>query len=110
MHVLVCSHVGCSPDDVVIVGIHARRTDYKQWLAQFGQGSIPVDQRYFLRGMELFRERFSKRSPPAFVVVSDDMSWCRSYLSDFQDVFFSTFESNIQDLAVLQLGDHILGR
>ena len=75
-----------------------------------------VGQKYFLRGMEIFRERFDTCSRSgldqtctavAFIFASDDLQWCRL---NFESVYFSRFSKREQDMALLQHCDHILLR
>ena len=102
------SNHGLSPGQVSVVGVHARRTDYKHWLASRAEGKA-VNAEYFIRGMDLFRERLHGQAV-AFVFASDDLKWCTRSFEDLDGVFFSKFKSAHEDMALLRSADHFLGR
>ena len=58
------------------IGVHVRRTDYRQWMTRFVDGGL-VGADYLRRALALMR----RRHPDAlFVVASDDLDWCRREL------------------------------
>ena len=114
----ILSSIGVQPRQVVLVGVHARRTDIDYTLVVVLKGR-PVNRDYFMRGMDIFRERFHTCSQSnsttnctavAFVMASDDIGWCKETFGHLQDVFFSVFVAKEQDMAMLQACDHSLAR
>jgi hypothetical protein len=65
--------------DLVLVGVHVRRTDYVGSVRKH-EGNLAT-ARYFGKAMDYFRNKYKKgkgtRRKLMFVVVSDDMEWCR---------------------------------
>ncbi|XP_043197689.1 galactoside alpha-(1,2)-fucosyltransferase 2-like [Amphibalanus amphitrite] len=58
------------------IGVHVRRTDYAQWLPKMVEGRL-VDRDFLERALALMR---SRHRDALFVVVSDDLEWCRREL------------------------------
>ena len=77
------------------VGVHVRRTDFKQ----FSKFWIPdlLNETYFLEAMNYMRE---KHEAVTFLVVSDDPEWCRTHLQA-EDVRVVTGHSPGVDLAIM---------
>ncbi len=77
-----------SPLPVTFVGVHVRRTDYPGWLeTQFG-AHTPVDDKYFRSAMAQVRAATPQERAVRFVVLSDDVAWCRERLEGAKDVVF----------------------
>jgi galactoside 2-L-fucosyltransferase 1/2 len=57
-----------------LIGIHVRSPQYKKHLKSFKKSVKMAGGTYFKNAMNYFREKFSN---PLFMVVSDDMEWCR---------------------------------
>ena len=77
------------------VGVHVRRTDFKQ----FSKFWIPdlLNETYFLEAMKYMRDKYEAVT---FLVVSDDPEWCRTHLQS-EDVVIVTGHSPEVDLAVM---------
>ncbi|XP_043203847.1 galactoside alpha-(1,2)-fucosyltransferase 1-like [Amphibalanus amphitrite] len=58
------------------IGVHVRRTDYATWLPKMVEGRL-VDRDYLERALALMR---SRHRDALFVVVSDDLEWCKNEL------------------------------
>lgn len=67
-----------SSKEVVFVGLHARRTDYKKYSKTVLKKNI-VGKSYYLNAMDSFREDFPSQSV-LFLAVSDDLEWVRRSL------------------------------
>lgn len=93
--------------DLTFVGIHVRRTDYRNYLWRT-HGVFLADADYFHNAMNYFRTKY--HGTVAFLVVSDDPSWCRHNLvGDRGDVFVVSqlgVTSPGQDLAVMAACNH----
>ncbi|XP_047002348.1 galactoside 2-alpha-L-fucosyltransferase SEC1-like [Schistocerca americana] len=93
--------------NLTFVGVHVRRTDYRQYLWRTRKMNLAGPE-YFHNAMGYFRERY--RSGVAFLVVSDDPSWCRHNLvKDHTDVFVVSKAGVIspgQDLATMAACNH----
>ena len=66
-------------NEVIFVGVHCRRTDYANHLnAVVANGTTLVDQRYFDRAFQIYRERYnSEERQVRFLAVSDDNEWIK---------------------------------
>lgn len=89
--------------DITFVGVHVRRTDYKGYLWRTRKMNL-ADASYFHRAMDHFRSKFAH---VAFVVVSDEASWCLENLSaDDVLVVRSRITSPGLDLALMASCNH----
>jgi galactoside 2-L-fucosyltransferase 1/2 len=79
--------------DVTFVGVHARRTDSVQFV-QWGHHEEELTAEYYKEAMAYFREEYDH---PAFLMVSDDMEWCKENLAGeaekHGDLFFVGMQS-----------------
>ena len=68
-----------SSKKIVFVGVHCRRTDYANHLnAVVANGTTLVDQNYFDRAFQIYRERYnSEERQVRFLAVSDDNEWIK---------------------------------
>ena len=66
-------------ENIVVVGVHNRRTDHLQYQAEGGW--ITLQPGYFLEALEVYRQ-WSWRSDKhlVFLFVSDDLDWARQKL------------------------------
>ena len=81
--------------------VQVRRTDF---VSQYGHLINPVTSDYFRRAMRIFAKTYSH---PVFIVVSDDISWCRKHFKDsFQHIHFSEAHTAFEDLAILSNCQH----
>merc|ERR1711997_448620 len=93
-------------NELVLVGIHVRRGDHVSYEIEKG---LPVlKASYFLEAMEKYRTHFGNKV--IFILVSDDIQWCKEALSKrnrIEDLYFAsdpshTMEDGIgHDLAVM---------
>ena len=90
-------------DNKTLIGIHVRRGDFLGPVAQT-MGRIVVNKGYISKAMDFFRRQHTYAR---FVVVSNDIKWCRDNISG-TDVFFSNFTEPILDMAILSLCDHTI--
>jgi len=89
--------------DFVRVVIHVRRTDYATSAAAHDGWTHPTSD-YFNRSMSYFTDCLERVQ---FVVLSDDIRWCREHLSA-SNVVFSSKHSPAVDLAIASLCDHAI--
>lgn len=73
-------------DDVIIIGIHNRRTDYGRYLIKQGHGRL-LSIQYFENAMKAFVETHGNGT--LFVMTSDDPQWLFKHFKKRKDVFFS---------------------
>ena len=86
------------------VGIHVRRGDMTSTKERV-KGYVAAPLAYIEAAMSYYRERYMNNV--VFVVVSDDMSWCRQHISqENRDVIFAGSHSHISDLATLISCNH----
>ncbi|XP_065427143.1 galactoside alpha-(1,2)-fucosyltransferase 2 isoform X2 [Chrysemys picta bellii] len=72
--------------NVTYVGVHVRRGDYIQEMAEHWKGVL-ADQAYLEKAMGYFRAKYQE---PVFVVTSNGMEWCRENINASRgDVYFS---------------------
>nr|XP_023968876.2 galactoside alpha-(1,2)-fucosyltransferase 2-like isoform X3 [Chrysemys picta bellii] len=72
--------------NVTYVGVHVRRGDYIQEMAEHWKGVL-ADQAYLEKAMGYFRAKYQE---PVFVVTSNGMEWCRENIDASRgDVYFS---------------------
>ena len=102
---------------MIAVGVHVRRTDFKQWLKSTLGGS-QVKKEFFLKGMEILRSRFNSCSSKlshdckavAFLMASDELNWCKENFGKQADVFFSPFTAPELDMSMFHHCDHMFIR
>ncbi|CAG5127944.1 unnamed protein product [Candidula unifasciata] len=89
----------------VIVGVHARRGDIleKRW---HDLGLRVPEKSYFVKAFRLLKSKCPGRNI-TFIVVSDDMTWCRENLFR-QGVVCMPPASAAVHLAVLSMCDHVI--
>jgi len=91
----------------VFIGVHVRRTDYAHYRKEaFG---LPiVNATYFMAAMEYYRKKHNQgRSNTKFLVVSDDLGWCRANLVG-NDVHMMGGGSAMSDLALMSQCNHTI--
>ena len=88
------------------IGIHVRRGDIlKEKYQNRGYTVAPID--YIQKAMEYYMRKFRKDTI-VFLVASDDLNWCRQYITG-PNVMFSPFRGvNAigEDLAMLSSCEH----
>lgn len=98
--------------EVVFVGLHARRTDYKEYSKTVLKKSI-VGKSYYKDAMESFREDFPS-SDVFFLAVSDDLDWVRRSLGSSPGLVVvgsqdQSMDNRVgQDLALLANCNHTI--
>ena len=85
------------------IGIHIRRGDFLTEAAM-NEGRVVAKMDYINRAMSYFRRNYKDMF---FIVVSDDMQWCRDNIRS-DGVIFSPFEKPITDMAIMSLCDHMI--
>ena len=94
---------GTSP---VFIGVHVRRTDYLTWVRRMFHG-VPVGREYFHHAMDYFSRKLSN---PVFVVVTDDLTWCKENLGNSSNRLHFTQDTLAHtpelDLAVMSQTNH----
>ena len=85
-----------------VVSIHVRRGDYVKYSTSFP----PIDRRYLMPAMNFFYEKGYKD----FLVFSDGIDWCKSYLNktNFQNYNFEYSEglSEYDDMRLMSSCEH----
>lgn len=94
---------GFMPASGKVISIHVRRGDYLKLPLTF-----PFSERYYLNAMNHMVTVFGDRCH--FVVISDDIPWCRDFFSRFpQYGTFSHTNGNLSvDLAMMTQTDHCI--
>jgi len=88
----------------VRVVIHVRRTDYLNPYHDRNGMPRPGSQ-YFYRAMSYFKDCLVRVQ---FVVLSDDLAWCKTHLNVTENVVFSSCHSPVEDMAIASLCDHAI--
>jgi len=83
------------------VVIHVRRQDYAA-PAHVADGWPAPSDEYFQRSVSYFTDCLERVQ---FVVLSDDIEWCRRHV-DATQIVFSVGNSPIVDMAIASLCDH----
>lgn len=87
------------------IGVHVRRGDYVSYMKE--RKGVVADKGYFDEAMKRFRSRFHDA---AFVVVSNDMKWCKENMDNSSgDVFLvgnGNEDSPGRDMAILAHCNH----
>ncbi|XP_059490857.1 galactoside 2-alpha-L-fucosyltransferase SEC1-like [Neocloeon triangulifer] len=86
-----------------LVGVHVRRTDFKEFLPRAFNSSL-ADEDYYKKAMNWYRVNL--KGPILFLVVSDDVPWCKKNLLS-KDVRIVS-KSPEHDLALLCRSDHTI--
>jgi len=87
----------------VSVLIHVRRTDHITPMMQRYGWPIPTMD-YFRQSMSYFTSCLER---VLFVVLSDDIEWCRTHIRA-TDIVYSSGHSPVVDLAIASLCDHAI--
>ena len=91
------------PANKTRVGIHVRRGDLLTE-ERINCGNFVATAGYIYRAMEYFRSRYSN---VMFVVVSEDIPWCKENIIS-HDVIYSPFREPVIDLAIMTLCRHMI--
>ena len=87
--------------DDIRIGLHVRRGDFTvKGTADLGFAT--ADMGYIGKAMNFYRKRYDRA---IFVVVSDDIPWCRENIKGV-DVIFSPYTEPIVDMAILSSCSH----
>ncbi|KAL3871025.1 hypothetical protein ACJMK2_039049 [Sinanodonta woodiana] len=87
-----------------IVGVHVRRGDMTTQYYQT-MGYATATPSYLHKSMTYFREKYSNIF---FIIVSDDISWCKENIKINYDKVFSKFDDPFIDMAMLSVCDHVI--
>ena len=99
----IVENIKNNSQSIVTVGIHVRRGDF-QWRPHQEMGYTIASTEYISRATNFYRY---KARHALFIVVSDDMNWCRTNING-SDLIYSNSTEAITDLAVLSLCDHVI--
>ena len=95
-------HLHTKPNHI-LVGVHIRRGDFvSDYFSNLG--FTIADGNYTRKAMDWHRTRSNK---VLFVVVSDDIPWCKGNIKG-KDVIFSNFTEGVLDMTVLSLCHHCI--
>lgn len=87
--------------DFPIVTVHFRRSDYTDYI-KMQYNMTQLDEVYFKRAFDFYKKRLKG---PVFLVLSDDLAWCRKNLAT-KDVVVMDGATAAVDMATISLGDH----
>lgn len=90
-------------ENCTYVSVHVRRTDYEVHLMLKNNMSL-LTRDFYLRHMTYFRRKYGN---VRFMVLSDDIEWCRDSFTD-KDVTIVKTYSPAQDLAVMASCNHTI--
>lgn len=86
------------------IGVHVRRGDYQKFRkTRYGDSLVTKD--FYLNGMKWFKKKYKKC---VFLVVSDDMKWCRTNFGQESEAVMVGGSSPELDLAILSACNHSL--
>ncbi|XP_046384748.1 galactoside alpha-(1,2)-fucosyltransferase 2-like [Ischnura elegans] len=75
----------------VFISIHVRRGDYHEYLSSKHNASLaPIS--YFDEAISIFDHHFMGGDKVAFIVISDDISWCRQNIMNLHDNIFIAWD------------------
>ena len=98
------TNVSPTSSSFVYIGIHVRKGDMdKPNLVK--KGYITVNMTFIQHAMEYFKKKYLGRT--VFVVISDDMKWCREHISQ-PDVVFAGSDNDLLDFATLVSCNHTI--
>jgi galactoside 2-L-fucosyltransferase 1/2 len=87
--------------NVVYVGVHVRRTDYKEYLKRKYNASL-AESEFFVRQMNYFRNKYKS---VLFLVMSDEPKWCEDKLAGDNVVVMKNNSPEV-DLAIMAACNH----
>ena len=94
-------------EEVTFIGLHARRTDYYEATYNLDGVWMNVpDELYFSRAVRHYQRRYPNT---VFLVVSDDMPWCRQHLAALDGVVLFPGDADnpaMLDMALLAHCNH----
>lgn len=104
----VLSNIKGNMTNATFVGVHIRRSDYvgrgkSNWLWAFEGREVGME--YFEKATKYFRDKYSN---VIFIVVSDDLPWCRQNLKDFDMYIPETSLGRAYDMAMLTQCNHTI--
>ena len=95
------------PADATLVGVHVRRGDVLEDLFRYyGYTAAPVE--YVKTAMNYFMAKYTKIH---FVVVSNDVPWCKENLSDHvshERIHFTSTDHPVVAMAILASCHHVI--
>lgn len=89
---------------VTTVGIHVRRGDFLTGY-NIKIGRVVINKTYLRSAMDHFREKYKN---VAFIVCSDDVTWCEKVLAHEPQVYFVKGHTQEQDFVLLTQCDHMI--
>ena len=86
-----------------IIGIHVRRGDFLNDV-EMKLGRVVASSYYFKQAKMYFKRKYKDL---VFVVISNDIKWCKENIAD-NNTIFSTFKTPIIDMALMTLSHHMI--
>ena len=86
-----------------IIGVHVRRGDFLRDV-EIKLGRVVASSYYFRQAKMYFKRKYKDT---VFVVISDDIKWCKQNIAD-NNTIFSTFNTPIMDMALMSLCHHMI--
>ena len=87
-----------------IIGIHVRRGDILQPVHR-NFGHTPASKEYFQHALDKMN---CTHHPAVFIVVSNDLAWCKTVFTDTSNIIFMDKAPPSVDMAILSLTDHLI--
>jgi len=89
-------------NELTYIGIHVRRKQYKNFAIRWIRGNL-AGRKYVYNAMTVMESKFPS---PVYIVLGDDMDWCKKYLN-FTEFNMEFIQNDpILDLAVLSSCNH----
>jgi len=77
--------------DIIFVGVHVRRSDFKDWMKNQGHGGFVASQKFYLSAMDHYRNKYNdNNSTVVFIIASDEVQWCRKMFGNMSDVVLTS--------------------
>ena len=88
------------------MGVHVRRTDYVRHVVDNYPGAVAATANFYRHAIRWMVQQLAPR-PLALVVTSDDLAWCRHYLTHLEvATFFLGGQERGKDLALMAACNH----
>ena len=95
------------------IGMHVRRTDFVTY--ELSMNYEPIRPSYYLQAMDLYRGHALPNEDLIFIIISDDVAWCKKHIKKRQPNVFvvsnpkmDTLDGIGHDLAVISQCNHTI--
>ena len=95
------------------IGMHVRRTDFVTY--ELSMNYEPIRPSYYLQAMDLYRGHALPNEDLIFIIISDDVAWCKKHIKKKQPNVFVVSNSKMDtldgighDLAVISQCNHTI--